>query len=160
VFPIFALDGMLGKMAKKLRFLGFDALYLANTGDDAILEICLGEKRVFLTKDRELYKRARKANIPCFLIKSENELDNLVAIMRECNISYISHAPNENTRCTLCNGALEAVSDSSPLAGAVPKKVFGSVDRFFRCINCQKIYWSGKHVKEINCLVDEINKKL
>ena len=151
---------MLGKIAKKLRFFGFDTLYLANIDDGAIIEICLNENRVFLTKDRELYKRSRKANIPCFLIDSENELESLIAIMNECNIGYVLRVPNENTRCTLCNGVLETVSDPSPLADAVPKKVFESIDIFLKCTNCQKIYWSGKHVKEINCLVDEINKKI
>ena len=57
-------------------------------------------------------------------------------------------------------GILETVSDSSLLANVVPRKVFESIDIFFKCINCQKIYWSGKHVKEINFLVDEINKKI
>ena len=80
---------MLGKIAKKLRIFGFDALYLADTDDDAIIKICLNEKRVFLTKDRELYKRSRKANIPSFLIDSENELESLIAIMKECNISHV-----------------------------------------------------------------------
>ena len=160
IYPKFAVDGMLGKIAKKLRIFGFDTLYLADTDDDAIINICSDGKRVFLTKDRELYRRSRKANIPCFLINLENELESLTAIMKEYDIGYILHVPNENTRCTLCNGDLETVSDSAPLADAVPQKVFESIDIFFKCTNCQKIYWSGKHVKEINCLVDEINKKL
>jgi uncharacterized protein len=160
VYPLFAVDGMLGKIAKKLRFFGFDTLFLADTEDGTIIEICLNENRVFLTKDRELYKRSRKANIPSFLIDSENELESLIAIMKGCNIRHIFRVPNENTRCTLCNGALETVTNSSLLADAVPKKVFESINIFFKCTNCQKIYWSGKHVKEINCLVDEINKKI
>jgi uncharacterized protein with PIN domain len=160
VYPKFAVDGMLGKIAKKLRIFGFDTLYLADTDDDAIIKICSDGKRVFLTRDRELYNRSRKANIPCFLINLENELESLIAIMKEYDIGYILHVPNKNTRCTLCNGDLEIVSNSSPLADAVPKKVFESIDIFFKCMDCQKIYWSGKHVKEINCLVDEINKKI
>ena len=151
---------MLGKVAKKLRMFGFDTLYLADTDDDSIIEICSDGKRVFLTKDRELYRRSRKANIPCFLITSDNELDSLIAIMRECNVGYIFHVPNENTRCTMCNGDLETVSNLSPLSYAVPRKVFESIDMFFKCVDCQKIYWSGKHIREINCLVDEINKKI
>jgi uncharacterized protein with PIN domain len=160
VYPKFAVDGMLGKIAKKLRIFGFDTLYLADTDDDAIIKICSNGKRVFLTKDRELYRRSRKANIPCFLIHLENELESLIAIMKEYDIGYILHVPNENTRCTMCNGDLETVTNSSPLADAVPKKVFESITIFFKCIDCQKIYWSGKHVKEINRLVDEINKKI
>ena len=75
---------MLGKIAKKLRMFGFDTLYFADTDDNAIINICMDEKRVFLTKDRELYKRSLKANIPCFLIDLENELESLIAIMKEC----------------------------------------------------------------------------
>ncbi len=151
---------MLGKIAKKLRMFGFDTLYFADTDDNAIINICLDEKRFFLTKDRELYKRSLKSNIPCFLIDLENELESLVAVMKECDIGCILHVPNKNTRCTLCNGDLETVSDSSLLANVVPRKVFESIDIFFKCVNCQKIYWSGKHVKEINFLVDEINKRI
>jgi uncharacterized protein with PIN domain len=52
VYPIFAVDGMLGKIAKELRIFGFDNLYLSNTDNDTIIEIFLDGKRVFLTKDR------------------------------------------------------------------------------------------------------------
>ena len=104
VYPKFAVDGMLGKIAKKLRVFGFDTLYFADTDDNAIIDICLDEKRVFLTKDRELYKRSLKANIPCFLVDLENELESLVAVMKGCDIGCVFHVPNKNTRCTLCNG--------------------------------------------------------
>ncbi len=40
------------------------------------------------------------------------------------------------------------------------KKVLESNETFFKCINCKKVYWNGTHVKEINKLVDEINKKI
>ena len=57
---------MLGKIAKKLRMFGFDTLYFADTDDNAIINICLDEKRVFLTKDRELYKRFLNQTFPVF----------------------------------------------------------------------------------------------
>lgn len=47
MYPIFAVDGMLGKIAKKTKNLGFDNLYLSNTDDDTIIEIFLDGKRVF-----------------------------------------------------------------------------------------------------------------
>ncbi|MBA3750163.1 MAG: hypothetical protein H0X03_04585 [Nitrosopumilus sp.] len=48
---------------------------------------------------------------------------------------------------------------SSLLVDDIPKKVFEYIDIFYKCPNCQKNYWNGKHVKEINNLVDIINKK-
>ena len=50
VYPKFAVDGMLGKIAKKLRMFGFDTLYFADTDDNAIINICLDEKRCFFNK--------------------------------------------------------------------------------------------------------------
>ena len=44
------------KNSKKTKNFGFDNLYLSNTDDDTIIEIFLDGKRVFLTKDRELYR--------------------------------------------------------------------------------------------------------
>ncbi len=66
MYPIFVVDGMLGKIAKKTKNFGFDNLYLSNTDDDTIIEIFLDGKRVFLTKDRELYRGSRKASYPVF----------------------------------------------------------------------------------------------
>ncbi|MBA3750164.1 MAG: hypothetical protein H0X03_04590 [Nitrosopumilus sp.] len=102
--PSFIADGMLGKIAKKLRIFGFDTEYLANTDDETIIKMCLYTKKTILTKDRELYKRALKENLPCLLITLENELDTLITILKEYNISHIFPIPNKNTRCTLCMG--------------------------------------------------------
>ncbi len=104
---------MLGKIAKKLRFLGFDALYFANTDDTKILEMNFDKQRIILTSDRQLYARSLKLNIPCLLIILENELENLIIIMKEYDISYLFLVPNEYTRCTICNGLLETITKSS-----------------------------------------------
>ena len=91
---------MLGKVAKKLRFLGFDTLYFANMDDNKILEINFDKQRIILTSDRQLYTRSLKLYIPCLLIIRENELENLIIIMKESDIRNIFLVPNEYTRCT------------------------------------------------------------
>jgi uncharacterized protein len=160
-YPKFIADGMLGKISKKLRIFGFDTEYLANTNDNAIIKINFDKKRIILTKDKQLYTRAIRLNIPCFLITIENELANLVAIMKESDVNYISPITNKHTRCTLCNGVLETVTKSSPsVLDNVPKKVLENIDTFYKCTSCQNIYWNGTHIKEINKLVDEINKNI
>lgn len=152
---------MLGKIAKKLRIFGFDTEYLANTDDNTIIKMNLDKKRIILTKDRQLYTRSLKLNIPCLLITVENELENLITIMKEYNIKYIFPITNKYTRCTLCNEVLEIVTKSSTsVIYNVPKKVLENIDTYFKCVKCQRIYWNGTHIKEINKLVDEINKKI
>ncbi|MDQ6722868.1 MAG: Mut7-C RNAse domain-containing protein [Thermoproteota archaeon] len=158
--PKFLADGMLGKIAKKLRIIGFDTEYLANTDDNMIIKMCFDKRRTILTKDRQLYARSLKLNIPCILITLENELESLITIMKEYDIHYIFPVTNKFTRCTLCNGTLDTVLESLLMLDDVPKKVLKSTDVFFKCSNCQKIYWNGTHIKEINHLIDEINKEI
>ncbi len=152
---------MLGKIAKKLRIFGFDTEYVVDTDDNTIIKINFDKKRIILTKDGELYSRSLRLNIPCFLITSENEPENLIAIMKEYDIDYIFPITNKQTRCTLCNGALGTVTKSSSfILYNVPKKVLENVNSFYKCISCLRIYWNGTHIKEINKLVDKINKNI
>ena len=151
---------MLGKVAKKLRIFGFDTEYLANTDDNEIINRFSDRKRIILTRDKQLYKRLTKLNIPSFPIISDNELETLIIIMRESNIKYVLSVPNENTRCSLCNGTLDKAQKSSLAADIVPKKVFENANIFFKCSNCKKVYWDGKHTKELNQIIDKINKEL
>lgn len=150
---------MLGKVAKKLRIFGFDTEYLANTDDNEIINRFSDGKRIVLTRDKQLCKRLTKLSIPSFPITSDNELETLTIIMRESNINYVLSVPNENTRCSLCNKTLDKAQKSS-LADIVPKKVFENANIFFKCSNCNKIYWDGKHTKELNQIIDKINKEL
>ena len=150
---------MLGKVAKKLRIFGFDTEYLANTDDNEIINRFSDRKRIILTRDKQLYKRLTKLNIPSFPIISDNELETLIIIMRESYVNHVLSVPNENTRCSLCNGTLDKAQKSS-LAGIVPKKVFENANIFFKCSNCNKVYWDGKHTKELNQIIDKINKEI
>ncbi len=42
--PIFLVDAMLGKLAKKLRLLGYDTIYSSNKDDDELIQIAKTEK--------------------------------------------------------------------------------------------------------------------
>ena len=150
---------MLGKIAKKLRIFGFDTEYLANTDDNEIINRCSDRKRIILTRDKQLYKRLAKLNIPSIPITSDNELETLIIIMKESNVHYVLSVPNENTRCSLCNGTLDKAQKPS-LAGIVPKKVFENASVFFKCSSCKRVYWDGKHTKELNHVICKINKEI
>jgi uncharacterized protein with PIN domain len=160
VYPKFIADEMLGKIAKKLRIFGFDTEYLPNTDDNTLINRSINNKRTILTKDRELYARSQKMNVPCLLITLENEFENLIIIMREFNINNIFSVTNKYTRCTLCNGALEKVVKSSLIRSYIPQKVFDNTEIYFKCSFCKKIYWNGTHIQEINQLIDNINRKI
>ena len=53
----FIIDVNLGKLARRLRMLGFDAAYSNRMGDREIVDIAIREKRIVLTRDRRLLFR-------------------------------------------------------------------------------------------------------
>ena len=56
----FIADAMLGKIAKKLRILGFDTIYILSSANDTeILDILVNTKRILLTSDKDLFYRAK-----------------------------------------------------------------------------------------------------
>ena len=54
--PQFIIDANLGKLARFLRMLGFDALYDNQFQDQEIIELSNNEKRIILTRDLEILK--------------------------------------------------------------------------------------------------------
>src|ERR1019366_10339227 len=55
--PRFVLDVHLGKLARRLRLLGFDAVRRRAATDEELISLSLREKRILLTRDRGLLKR-------------------------------------------------------------------------------------------------------
>lgn len=60
----FVADHMLGRLAKWLRILGFDTLFLTDVPDEEILKKARGENRIILTRDRALAKEAPREKKP------------------------------------------------------------------------------------------------
>ncbi|MDZ7621193.1 MAG: Mut7-C RNAse domain-containing protein [Candidatus Competibacteraceae bacterium] len=54
----FVLDVHLGKLARYLRLLGFDTLYRNDYADAELARVASAERRILLTRDRALLKRA------------------------------------------------------------------------------------------------------
>lgn len=156
--PAFLVDAMLGDIARKLRIFGYDTLYVKDTSDKSILEIASREKRILLTRDKELFKRVVKTGIEGVLLEQYNEIDNIAYTLSKYRVPYLSF----NTgiaRCPCCNGFL-SFREAAKLNGALPKKIIKNHSVFFQCLNCGKIYWEGKHVSRLRLLVKKINNKI
>jgi uncharacterized protein with PIN domain len=161
--PKFLVDSMLGKLARKLRIFGFDTVYLSNIDDNHLIKLAINTKRNMLTKDKELFVRSLRLDIPCYLLISENELDNFISIFKKYKIKFICPITNDFTRCTICNSKIQSIKKdelSLTLKEYIPKKVFDNNNKFYFCKRCSKIYWNGTHIQELNKLIDIINCKL
>ena len=147
-------DQMLGTLAKWLRILGFDTYFAKQeTTDDELIEIAKKEKRILITRDKELVFRAKRENIKIIELKSK-------ILDEQLKISLKILKPSEKdclTRCLICNNILENI-DKKEVKNKVPNVVFdNNNNNFLFCNYCNKVYWQGTHVdnmlKKINQLI-------
>jgi hypothetical protein len=132
---------MLGSLARWLRILGCDALYLRDAPDTDLLELLSGNQRFLLTRDRQLATRAGVRGL--FLV--DDELDaQLVAVVSAFDLR-LDQGPR---RCTACNGPLLQV-DKAAVKDEVGEGTWSGHQRFWRCADCKKVYWQGAHWKNI-----------
>ena len=140
--PRWLVDEMLGRLARYLRFVGCDTVYVRGAADDELLERARREGRVLLTRDRELSRRARAS----FLVESPHLAEQWRAVRAAYPTVPTTVAFD---RCTLCNGRLEP-EDAGPagsLADAPPE--LPRRGPLYRCCECGHRYWEGSHTSSI-----------
>ena len=139
----FIADVMLGRLAKRLRLLGFDVLYNAALTDNDIIRLSFSQNRIILTRDTGLVARPLAANH--LLIASELVNEQISQVFAAFSLHEASDAL---TRCSVCNTAL-APLDKRKAKDLVPEYVYKAYDAFLRCATCGRIYWKGSHVKRM-----------
>lgn len=131
-------DGMLGKLAKWLRLLGYDTVYDNAADDHELARRARAEGRVLLTRDHKL---AGRRGLRTLLVESE-VLEEQVRQVQD--VLGPPPAP-AFSRCAVCNTALEQVSPQD-VASRVPPYVVRTQTDFRRCPGCGRVYWPGTHV--------------
>ncbi len=151
---------MLGKIAKKLRILGFDTIYISsNTNDREILELLMKTKRILLTSDKELFHMSKHYQCNSIFINKNTEFENLITIFRNLEIKVIDTLLSYN-RCSICNNKLEFIEDVNLVKNEIYHRVIKNNNEFYKCKRCNKLYWHGSHIKNIILLIEKINKML
>ena len=150
---------MLGKFTRWLRILGYDVEYRQNEIDNALISLAGEKGRILLTKDVELYRKTLKAGVDAFLLKSENEAENL-AEMAKCYELELEFKP-DTSRCPKCNMKLEIVP-TEEVRKEAPSSILESQRQFWQCTNpkCRKVYWRGSHWKKIKEKIEEAKRLL
>jgi uncharacterized protein with PIN domain len=155
----FLTDGMLGKLTRWLRLAGQDVVYVseleipAEEQDLYLLRRARRERRILLTRDVELYRRASKEGVRSLLIRGSTLPSQLREISSECR-EKIEINP-ERSRCPVCNGRLER-KRVGEVRDLLPSGVLRGRKAFWRCSKCGKIYWKGKHWENILKTAEEI----
>lgn len=134
----FLLDENLGKLAKWLRMLGYDAAVYKSISIEKKISLCYKERRILLTRSKKIVKRGE-----CFsriLIKAEKydkQLQEMLPLL-ELNNDLLF------TRCIECNNEMREIKIEK-IDGLVPESVKYNFSEFKICRKCGKVYWRGSH---------------
>ena len=150
---IFILDVHLGKLARRLRLLGFDCLYDNRYGDAEIIQLASDLQRIILTRDRGLLKHRQVRH--GYLVRT----DDVASQVREV-IDRYQLRPQVRLwrRCMKCNGLLEQVQKSAVVHLLEPKTREYYED-FHRCSACGRLYWPGAHYAGIQRWLEKVLKE-
>lgn len=134
----FVLDTHLGKLSRYLRLAGLDAVYRRDGRDDQLAEIACRERRILLTRDRALLKRAMIAH--GYFVRDTVPYWQLVEVI--ARFRPLPLAPF--SRCLRCNAPLVEVPKSAVEArlGEHTRRAFAE---FHECSDCRQVYWRGSH---------------
>ncbi len=150
--PKFIGDVHLGKLVRLLRLLGFDTAQFAGKEDAVIAEIAAKERRIILTRDRDLLKRSAVTH--GYWVRSTEPVEQAREIVRRFDL----HAQvRPFTRCPACNSLLTQVSKEEVL-DRIPPKTARWQDEYFMCTGCGKLYWRGTHYPQLRKMIKRITE--
>lgn len=130
-------DGMLGRLARWLRILGYDTAFDSGADDWALMRRARAEGRLLLTRDHQL---AARRGVLALLIESED----LEAQVRQVVAAVGPSPEGAFTRCPVCNGRLIPLSREEARQ-RVPPHVHHTHREFRLCPACERVYWQGTH---------------
>ena len=140
--PRFAADCMLGTLAKWLRVAGLDCDYAGGMTDDGLAEVARGG-RTLLTRDRALAARCGDRGL---YVESDDLELQLLQVMAA--MPGLVEGSEPLSRCLVCNvEVVDAALDE--VAARVPQGVLDRVREFWRCPRCDRVYWTGTHVADM-----------
>lgn len=152
--PKFIVDLNVGKLAKRLRLLGYDALFINGLDDNELVRIALKEGRVLLTKDTGILRRgvAFTAKIKVVLVESENVREQLRQMVKTLHLE-----PDFDpfSLCLECNVPL-IPREREEVRDLVPPYVFQTQQQYMQCPGCNRIYWRGTHWQRMNEELEEL----
>ncbi len=136
--PKFLLEDHLGKLAKWLRFMGYDAAMYEGASFTNLARLAVKERRILLTRSEKHatsdWKFGRRRIVAEECVEQLREIKDLIELDDEA----------AGTRCMECNRPLYPI-ESRKVRSLVPEYIFETQDRFLVCRKCGRVYWRGTH---------------
>jgi uncharacterized protein with PIN domain len=147
--PRVLVDAMLGRLARWLRLIGYDALYARDGSDHQIAARARAEDRIVLTRDREL---ARRRGIRCLLIERQDVEGQLEEVWQALGPPPADLEP----RCPSCNATLRPIGGDEARQ-RVPPYVYRTHEHFRYCAHCDQVYWRGSHWEDVERTIERLS---
>jgi uncharacterized protein with PIN domain len=148
--PAFLLDVHLGRLARLLRLLGFDAMYANDLDDERLASMSAAERRILLTRDRQLPKRSIVTHAYC--LRSQQPMEQAVEVLRRFDLANLA---TPFTRCLRCNGRLEPIGLDAA-GDRIPPGARRGITQAVGCSSCHQVYWQGTHYERLERMAREL----
>ncbi|MCX8124991.1 MAG: Mut7-C ubiquitin/RNAse domain-containing protein [Spirochaetes bacterium] len=153
--PSFICDVHLRKLVKYLRLFGFDVLYDEKWDDKDLAQIAADQKRILLTRDRQLLMR--KIVDRGLIVRNTSPHKQIVEILDRLDLW---DKINPFSRCIMCNGRVVELSANSEEfereRTRIPPGVLEWCKVYYKCINCERIYWEGSHYEKLTKKIENV----
>jgi uncharacterized protein len=133
-------DRTLGKLARKLRILGYDTLYWQGGNVAGAAEAARSERRVLLTRSRKLQEKTE--DLEAVVVEADDPREQLREVVEKLHLKV--EDARFFRRCLLCNEELLPLGKEEA-EGRVPDFILQSYTDFHGCSRCRRIYWPGTH---------------
>jgi uncharacterized protein with PIN domain len=146
----FILTKELGRLARWLRILGYDARYFKQDNMGSLVIEALREGRLILTRNSHL---PQTRGVKIILLQSEQLKPQIEQILQRLQLK-----PEQDkifSRCVICNLELADIKKER-IKDKVPEYVFKTQDEFFTCPGCGRIYWQGSHWGNVQAVIKEL----
>ena len=124
---------MLGRLARWLRILGYDAPLITRP------PLRLAPDEVLLTRRRRLAGRQG-----IFFVRYDKVKDQLRQVVS--GLGLVVDPGRFFSRCLQCNQPVEPIGKEQ-VTGLVPDFTLHTAEAFTRCPKCGRIFWPGSHGK-------------
>lgn len=145
----FIADAHLGGLARLLRMAGFDTLYDNHRGDQELAAIAARDRRIVLTRDRELLK-LRGITHGCYVhaLKPPAQLREIIDRLD------LAGSMRPFSLCLVCNAPLRPV-DKATVLDRLPPSVQAGHAHFTLCDICHRVFWQGSHWRRMQAVLNE-----
>jgi len=144
----FAVDRMLGRLARWLRILGHDVAYGQHLRADALVACARRDGRTILTRDSRLVRRRNLP--PVVFIHADRFRDQLRQLADTVKLGGgLLH------RCLDCNAPVVPTARDG-VRERVPPYVFETQSDFWECPRCHRVFWGATHREHIRRELDAL----